>query len=369
MPPGWRRRSQLCCKVRWSGSSPSLLGLLLPARPNQLPSVCGCKQRCVRVGMVHCHWTHAKSTPIASVVPPRARLHAATLRSRRARSSSSRHSLSPSTCIFCLRLLKKQEGMPASPAGLAKEVAWDAQGARCLVEVEVLGAPSQAAARAAALGVAGSADVCDAVRACDPDWAAIIEAARCTAAPAALGGFVVVVQNCFRRREAWNASHAQPALASAVVDSLRAGSPLLPLALTDRSPASRASSLPPQPPPLCHSWPCLPPCRAVHLACRWTAAHCAYPSAACRCCTTAAPPSRPLARLPTAGSTCTPRLAGEQRPQGALTLWGFAWTAPRGQGLCLVGNFAHGPATLQLAFERRLRGCSGIGSRSCQVSH
>ncbi|GAB4822456.1 hypothetical protein N2152v2_009502 [Parachlorella kessleri] len=62
--------------------------------------------------------------------------------------------------------------------GLAKEIAWDAEGTQCLLEVEVLGAPSLAEARVAALAVAGSPCVCTAVRACDPDWACIIDAVR-----------------------------------------------------------------------------------------------------------------------------------------------------------------------------------------------
>ncbi len=57
-------------------------------------------------------------------------------------------------------------------------VAWDAMGARCLVEVDVCGAPSQGAARAVALSVACSADVCEALSAGSPDWAAIAHAAR-----------------------------------------------------------------------------------------------------------------------------------------------------------------------------------------------
>lgn len=67
---------------------------------------------------------------------------------------------------------------PCSAAGLAKEVAWDAVGARCLIEVVVTGAPSMEEAGAVALAVAGCPHVCAAVQAGAPNWRVIADAAR-----------------------------------------------------------------------------------------------------------------------------------------------------------------------------------------------
>lgn len=61
--------------------------------------------------------------------------------------------------------------------GLAKAVAWDGEGATCLIEVNVTGAPSDADARTIAKSVAASSLVKAAVFGHDPNWGRIACAA------------------------------------------------------------------------------------------------------------------------------------------------------------------------------------------------
>lgn len=61
--------------------------------------------------------------------------------------------------------------------GLAKSIAWDGEGATCLMEVEVTGAKSDAEARTAAKSVAGSSLVKSAIFGHDPNWGRIAAAA------------------------------------------------------------------------------------------------------------------------------------------------------------------------------------------------
>lgn len=61
--------------------------------------------------------------------------------------------------------------------GLAKSIAWDGEGATCLMEVEVTGAKSADDARVAAKSVAGSSLVKSAIFGHDPNWGRIAAAA------------------------------------------------------------------------------------------------------------------------------------------------------------------------------------------------
>lgn len=61
--------------------------------------------------------------------------------------------------------------------GLAKSIAWDGEGATCLMEVAVSGAKSDADARTAAKSVAGSSLVKSAIFGHDPNWGRIAAAA------------------------------------------------------------------------------------------------------------------------------------------------------------------------------------------------
>lgn len=61
--------------------------------------------------------------------------------------------------------------------GLAKSIAWDGEGATCLMEVEVMGAKSDADARTAAKSVVGSSLVKSAIFGHDPNWGRIAAAA------------------------------------------------------------------------------------------------------------------------------------------------------------------------------------------------
>jgi glutamate N-acetyltransferase/amino-acid N-acetyltransferase len=61
--------------------------------------------------------------------------------------------------------------------GLAKSIAWDGEGATCLVEVEVTGAASDADARVVAKSVAGSSLAKSAIFGHDPNWGRIAAAA------------------------------------------------------------------------------------------------------------------------------------------------------------------------------------------------
>lgn len=67
--------------------------------------------------------------------------------------------------------------MHALLQGLAKSIAWDGEGATCLMEVEVTGAKSDADARTAAKSVAGSSLVKSAIFGHDPNWGRIAAAA------------------------------------------------------------------------------------------------------------------------------------------------------------------------------------------------
>lgn len=61
--------------------------------------------------------------------------------------------------------------------GLAKSIAWDGEGATCLIEVQCSGATSQADANAVAKSVAGSSLVKSAIFGGDPNWGRIAAAA------------------------------------------------------------------------------------------------------------------------------------------------------------------------------------------------
>ncbi len=61
--------------------------------------------------------------------------------------------------------------------GLAKSVAWDGEGATCLIEVTAKGAPDDAAAAIIARSVAASSLVKAAVYGHDPNWGRIACAA------------------------------------------------------------------------------------------------------------------------------------------------------------------------------------------------
>ena len=61
--------------------------------------------------------------------------------------------------------------------GLAKSIAWDGEGATCLIEVQVSGAASDADARKVAKAVVSSSLVKSAVFGHDPNWGRIACAA------------------------------------------------------------------------------------------------------------------------------------------------------------------------------------------------
>ena len=63
--------------------------------------------------------------------------------------------------------------------GLAKSVAWDGEGATCLIEVGARGAADDAGARAVARAVAASSLVKAAIFGHDPNWGRIACAAGC----------------------------------------------------------------------------------------------------------------------------------------------------------------------------------------------
>ena len=69
--------------------------------------------------------------------------------------------------------------MEAHMQGLAKSIAWDGEGATCLMEVTARGAPDEAAANAVARSIAGSSLVKAAVYGHDPNWGRIACAAGC----------------------------------------------------------------------------------------------------------------------------------------------------------------------------------------------
>lgn len=61
--------------------------------------------------------------------------------------------------------------------GLAKSIAWDGEGATCLMEIKVSGAASNADARVVAKSVAGSSLAKAAIFGNDPNWGRIAAAA------------------------------------------------------------------------------------------------------------------------------------------------------------------------------------------------
>ena len=61
--------------------------------------------------------------------------------------------------------------------GLAKSIAWDGEGATCLIEVKVTGAASDADARIVAKSVVGSSLAKSAIFGHDPNWGRIAAAA------------------------------------------------------------------------------------------------------------------------------------------------------------------------------------------------
>ncbi len=61
--------------------------------------------------------------------------------------------------------------------GLAKAIAWDGEGATCLMEISVVGANSDVEARKVALSVAGSSLTKAAIYGHDPNWGRIAAAA------------------------------------------------------------------------------------------------------------------------------------------------------------------------------------------------
>ena len=63
------------------------------------------------------------------------------------------------------------------PQGLAKSIAWDGEGATCLMEVSCSGAADDTAANAVARSIAGSSLVKAAVYGHDPNWGRIACAA------------------------------------------------------------------------------------------------------------------------------------------------------------------------------------------------
>lgn len=65
----------------------------------------------------------------------------------------------------------------ATLQGLAKSIAWDGEGATCLVEIEVTGAKSEADARVIARSVAGSSLAKSAIFGHDPNWGRLAAAA------------------------------------------------------------------------------------------------------------------------------------------------------------------------------------------------
>jgi glutamate N-acetyltransferase / amino-acid N-acetyltransferase len=68
--------------------------------------------------------------------------------------------------------------LPASMLqGLAKSIAWDGEGATCLMEVSCSGAADETAANAVARSIAGSSLVKAAVYGHDPNWGRIACAA------------------------------------------------------------------------------------------------------------------------------------------------------------------------------------------------
>ncbi len=70
-----------------------------------------------------------------------------------------------------------EEGLRMASQSLAKAIARDGEGAKCLLEVQVLGAKNTQEAKHIARIIAGSALVKTAINGCDPNWGRIIAAA------------------------------------------------------------------------------------------------------------------------------------------------------------------------------------------------
>ena len=78
-------------------------------------------------------------------------------------------------CTVCLNACRGD----VRAQGLAKSIAWDGEGATCLMEVRVSGAPSDEAARTISKSVVASSLVKAAVYGHDPNWGRIACAAGC----------------------------------------------------------------------------------------------------------------------------------------------------------------------------------------------
>jgi len=72
---------------------------------------------------------------------------------------------------------KLEAALTALLQGLAKSIAWDGEGATCLMEISVVGAKTDADARKVALSVAGSSLTKAAIYGHDPNWGRIAAAA------------------------------------------------------------------------------------------------------------------------------------------------------------------------------------------------
>ncbi|KAJ8753982.1 hypothetical protein K2173_001880 [Erythroxylum novogranatense] len=77
----------------------------------------------------------------------------------------------------CYEAMQLQASLDAVMQGLAKSIAWDGEGATCLIEVSVTGAESEAEAGKTALSVASSSLVKAAIYGRDPNWGRIAAAA------------------------------------------------------------------------------------------------------------------------------------------------------------------------------------------------
>jgi len=74
-------------------------------------------------------------------------------------------------------IIIRPQGSHLSAQGLAKSIAWDGEGATCLMEIAVTGAQSDADARVVAKSVAGSSLAKSAIFGHDPNWGRIAAAA------------------------------------------------------------------------------------------------------------------------------------------------------------------------------------------------
>lgn len=85
--------------------------------------------------------------------------------------------------INCVEALQLQACLDAVMQGLAKSIAWDGEGATCLIEVTVTGAESEVEAAKIARSVASSSLVKAAVYGRDPNWGRIAAAAGYAGVP------------------------------------------------------------------------------------------------------------------------------------------------------------------------------------------